>query len=239
MGGRGGRSHRSGGGGTSGRYTAASYAGVSRTAQQLGIRLNLTTFIRNQVNPLFVAQTLQSVHAVYDHFPAMKGHVKYVDAVMTSQNAYASAGGDGGLHLGLYGRYTEAQMERSWANDVRAGFHPQGSKYQSIFVHEMGHQIEAKLNAKDFGNAWAWGKTADRVVLEAAQRIDPTITSLSDPKVKRMARQISGYAVASDSRHIWKTWETLAEAVQDTYDNGARAKHLSREIWDILKRRLK
>lgn len=237
MGGRGGSSHRGSSGGN-GRYSRTTYQSLFRIASRLGIHLNIDSFVRHQINPLFVHQTLSSVANVYQHFPAMKGHVRYVDANELRSNAYASAGGDGGLHLGLYGRYSEAQMEQSWNYAVRSGFHPKGSKYQSIFVHEMGHQMEAALNQKDFGNAWAWGRTADKIVLEAARSIDSSITSLADPKVKRMASKISGYAVSPDAGHIWKTWETLAEAVQDAYDNGSNATPLSREIWKILKRRL-
>lgn len=237
MGGRGGSSHRATGA-TGGRYDRTAYQALSRTASQLGIHLNVDSFVRYQINPLFVHQTLSNVASVYQHFPAMKGHVSYVDANELRSNAYASAGGDGGLHLGLYGRYSEAEMERSWNYAVRSGFHPKGSKYQSIFVHEMGHQMEAALNQKDYGNAWAWGRTADKVVLEAARNIDSSIRSLTDPKVKRMASQISGYAVSPEAGRKWKTWETLAEAVQDAYDNGSGAMPLSQEIWKILKRRL-
>ena len=103
----------------------------------------------------------------------------------------------------------------------------------------MGHQIEAYLNARNYGNAWSWGKTSSEIVLRAARKIDPTITGLRDPKVYALASDISRYAVSrgSHGQYPWQVWETLAEAVQDFSSNDMNAKPLSIAIWEELKRR--
>lgn len=205
----------------------------------MGISLDIASFVRYSINPMYISQTLQSVQVIYNNFPAMVGRVRYIDANETNSNAYASAGGDGGLHLGLYGRWSEERLQRQWASDVRGGFHPQGAKASSIFVHEMGHQIEAYLNRRDYGNAWDWGKSSSSIVVAAAKKVDSSITGLSDPKLYKLASAISGYAVSKKNRkeYPWAVWETLAEAVQDVGDNGAAAKPLSTAIWNELKRR--
>ena len=172
MGGRGGRSHGGGGGGQQTSY--AQYAAVNRLAQSMGIHLNLNSLGQNNINPMYIQETLQSVQFIYTHFPVMAGRVQYIDANVGSSNAYASAGGDGGLHMGLYGRMTPQALARQWAWDVRTGFHPQGTQASGIFVHEMGHQVEAYLNRRDYGDAWAWGRSSSDIVLQAAKRIDPS-----------------------------------------------------------------
>ena len=158
MGGRDGRSHGGGGGGQQTSY--AQYAAVNRLAQSRGIHLNLNSLGQNNINPMYIHETLQSVQFIYTHFPVMAGRVQYIDANVGSSNAYASAGGDGGLHMGLYGRITPQALARQWALDVRSGYHPQGTQASGIFVHEMGHQMEAYLNRRDYGDAWAWGRSS-------------------------------------------------------------------------------
>lgn len=237
MGGRGGRSHGGGGGGQQSGY--AQFAAVNRLAQQMGIYLNLNSLSQNNINPMYVDETLRGVQYIYTHFPVMAGRVQYIDANVGSANAYASAGGDGGLHMGLYGRMTPQELARQWSWDVRSGFHPQGTQPSDIFVHEMGHQIEAYLNQRDYNNAWSWGKSSSDIVLQAAKRIDPSITDLNDPKVYQMASDISRYAVdrRNTGRYPWAVWETVAEAVQDYSSNNTNAKPLSVAIWEELKRR--
>ena len=237
MGGRGGRSHGGGGGGQQTSY--AQYAAVNRLAQSMGIYLNLNSLGQNSINPMYIQETLQSVQFIYTHFPVMAGRVQYIDANVGSSNAYASAGGDGGLHMGLYGRMTPQALARQWAWDVRSGFHPQGTQASGIFVHEMGHQVEAYLNRRDYGDAWAWGRSSSDIVLQAAKRIDSSITDLNDPKVYQMASDISRYAVdrRDPGNYPWAVWETVAEAVQDYGTNNVNAKPLSVAIWEELKRR--
>lgn len=236
MGGRGGRSH---GGGSRTAPQSSRYDAVERLARQMGIYLNVGSLQRDNINPIYVNETLNSIQYIYTHFPIMTGRVQYIDAETGSSRAYASAGGDGGLHMGLYGRLSERDLQRQWEWDVRSGFHPQGTKPSGIFIHEMGHQIEAYLNARNYGNAWSWGKTSSEIVLRAARKIDPTITGLRDPKVYALASDISRYAVSrgSHGQYPWQVWETLAEAVQDFSSNDMNAKPLSIAIWEELKRR--
>lgn len=236
MGGRGGASRTGTGGNQTTQYNAA-----SAFARSLGITLNLQSFASANINPKYVMETLNAVKGIYDEFPVMKGKVSYIDANETSSRALASAGGDGGLHMGLYGRYSEAELQRSWQNCLDTYFHPQGTTSAGIFIHEMGHQMESYLNKRDYYNPWAWGSSADKIVLEAAQRINPSITTIHSTEVYHLARDISGYAVDrySSRRMTWSTWETIAEAVDDYYENRERAKPLSKEIWSILKREVR
>lgn len=240
MGGRGGSSHLAGHSGGGGTLQAASYNGVQQVAQRMGIRLDIVSFLSYRIDPIYISQTLQSVQLIYRNFPAMAGHVRYIDAEETRSSVYASAGGDGGLHLGLYGRWSSQQLKASWDRSLRTHFHPQGATSAHIFVHEMGHQMEAYLNKRDYGDAWDWGKSSSRIVIAAAKEVDSSITGLDDPKLYRLAADISGYAVYKNGvyGYPWAVWETLAEAVQDVGDNGASAKPLSTAIWNELKRRM-
>lgn len=235
MGSRGGRSHA--GGGTQAR----GYRSASLLARSLGIRLDMASLTAGGINPRYVNETLHAVQGIYAEFPVMRGHVKYLDAETRSSRAYASAGGDGGLHMGLYGRWSESRLESQWRSDVASGWHPQGTTTAGIFVHEMGHQMEAYLNQRDYNAPWAWGKTSGRVVLEAAKKVDPTITSLNTNEAYQLAYGISHYAGSDRNSRTnnWAVWETLAEAVDDYYENRENAKPLSREIWTILKKELR
>lgn len=71
MGGRGGRSHGSGGGGQQTSY--AQYAAVNSLAQSMGIHLNLNSLGQNNINPMYIHETLQGVQFIYTHFPVMSG----------------------------------------------------------------------------------------------------------------------------------------------------------------------
>lgn len=109
MGGRGGRSH-AGGGGLSNDQVAR-YVALDRMANQMGIHLRIDSLLNSNVHPRYVRETLNSVRLIYTQFPVMQGWVKYIDAEAGSARAYASAGGDGGLHMGLYGRMSQRELQ--------------------------------------------------------------------------------------------------------------------------------
>ena len=240
MGGRGGASHIAAGGGNA-NTDAGPFKSADRIAKRMGITLNIADLKLGQIQPKYVVETLNAVKAVYKAFPAMKGRVKYIDANVSNPDAYASAGGDGGLHMGLYGRWSQERLDLQWAHDIAVKWHPAGTTAASIFVHEMGHQIESYLNARDYRDEWAWGKSADKIVFEAVKKLDSTIEKLRSPEAYAYAKSISDYAAYkyNEATGHWATWETLAEATADYYCNGEKANPLSQEIWKILQREMK
>lgn len=127
-----------------------------------------------------------------------------------------------------------------YQESVRTGYHPEGTTWENIVDHEMGHVITMGiLQRVHGGNAAAaradWNDSSNRstmgsIVNQAVKQIRDNYQQYgysSRPSVSELKRDISGYA--TKNHH-----ETIAEAFADRSANGNKAKPLSREIYKIL-----
>jgi hypothetical protein len=114
-------------------------------------------------------------------------------------------------------------------------FHPKGNSPFTSGAHEAGHILERFLVDQGGGTVKDWGACTfcDDVVKEATDAIRARQKELGlRPTSKAsLISNVSGYATFNGS-------ECLAEAVADYIQNGDQARALSKEIWQVLKRRI-
>lgn len=138
-----------------------------------------------------------------------------------------------------------ATLKSKYENDVKAGFHPQGTSWKDVIAHEYGHHLEQALIDKEIAargetglmaaslssRMWNRHDAAKRVIDEAYNNYKASL-----PKGTKIGKTAAYKAVseyASENRA-----ETLAECVADYRANGSKANGLSIEVWKILKREL-
>lgn len=137
---------------------------------------------------------------------------------------------------------TEDGLSRTYDNNTRIGFHPEGTKKGDIATHEAGHILERALidkyvyqtnsTAARMQASYDWNKCtyASKVVSEACRAAKKTPAG-KGKKNADLIRDVSKYATKNRS-------ETLAECVADYAANGTGAKPLSVAVWNVLKREL-
>lgn len=189
-----------------------------------------------------VARNLSdAVEGMLAEFPGIGGADLRLTATLKGNNAYAGTTVEGVimLHPGIFS--SEGNAVAAYREDLDAGFHPRGTAYQSIIVHEMGHQIEAAILRKRYPGtdrkaqqarsaAWRQGTAASELVSRALDRVAPGWQQNRKLAADQVAR-ISKYATSDVS-------ETVAEAISDYYSNRRNASPLSKEIWRLAKREL-
>ena len=170
-----------------------------------------------------------------NEFPGLEDQI--VRFGNTEKNAYASMSSNGHLSLNPDELKSLEAARKTYARDVKSGFHPAGTDVQHIITHELGHALEAMILKKtyqpgtpEFSNAWRECTVASEIVTAAANKAvsgyDKNPSKLRDAIIG-----ISRYAAHDSS-------ETMAEAVSDYRANGSKAKPLSRAIWAEIKNRL-
>ena len=176
-----------------------------------------------------------------NEFPELRELPLHLEATLTGREAYAGATVDGGILLQPDRMRTTESTKALYDKDLSGGYHPEGTTYSNISVHEMGHQIEATLLHRQIpGNsnaarekrleAWRTSRVAEGIISKALDRAMPEWRKNSRLAASAI-RSISGYAAVNAS-------ETMAEAISDVFSNRQRAKPLSRAIWNVAKEEL-
>ncbi len=141
-------------------------------------------------------------------------------------NSYAAAG----QHELFMSRKLLGNLEslkKMYEEDTRGGFHPNGTTYENIMTHEVGHLITFEL-ARKVGKPFK--QFSEEVVSKALSRaVAQEGGGWAGPSdYFRLAGAISDYAKKNPG-------ETIAEAYADYRANGANASHLSKQIMKVLK----
>ncbi|MBR1707679.1 MAG: hypothetical protein IJ719_02470 [Clostridia bacterium] len=176
-----------------------------------------------------------------NEFPDLRELPLHLEATLTGRDAYAGATVDGGILLQPDRMRTSEAARAAYDRDLSRGYHPAGTSYMNISVHEMGHQIEAALLHRRIPGtteaaresrleAWRASQVAEGIVSKALDRAMPEWRRNSRLAAGAI-RGISGYAATNAS-------ETMAEAISDVFSNRHRAKPLSRAIWNVAKEEL-
>lgn len=149
--------------------------------------------------------------------------------------AYAFASNDG-VYINKNKFQNSEQIERSYASDVKSGFHPKGTTAGDIVVHEYGHVAETMLNRKYPVGSTFMGVTvtsrnsASNIMAQKAVKSANTATGKKQG-INAWANSVSRYANKNRS-------EFIAEAFSDWYANGKKANKVSQEIVKVFKKEL-
>lgn len=184
---------------------------------------------------------------VYDRYPELKGFVrKFESGAMKNTYAYFKYGYDkNGNVLTLKTSSTlmdtVEKAKHHYDKDISKGFHPKGTTYNDIIVHEMGHAIDAYITAKRAGitniKHDKISKEEMKILYQSYSSspastdiINQAFNNLGIAEIKDKAatiKNLSRYALQSRK-------ETLAEAFADAMANGDNAQPLSKEILKLI-----
>ena len=130
-------------------------------------------------------------------------------------------------------------LDTLYASTVSSGFHPAGTTWKDIDVHELGHvavhSVGQKMytDPKEFQRRWNNGTLPARIVHEAYQEIQSAPNSYGFrnriPSEAELRSAISRYATKNFH-------ETIAEAWTDYHANKNGSKALSRAIMEVMNR---
>lgn len=130
-------------------------------------------------------------------------------------------------------------LDTLYASTVASGYHPAGTTWKDIDVHEMGHMAVRAIGEKLYSDKtqlmrdWKNGKLPARLVHEAYAEIQSAPNSYGFrgkiPTERALRGAICRYAL--QNYH-----ETVAEAWADYHANGNASKALSRAIVAIMQK---
>lgn len=181
-----------------------------------------------------LSDILNNMERVYDDFPQIKGKIKKIKAIehtnggMNIQpdlkdNKYIIE-----INKNFFGN--KKLVEKQYQEDVKNRFHPKGTKYEDLGIHELGHSVTFEIIKNKYRNRdniikdWNKDITAKQIVNKAFTNL-----GVDDKLTKTMLRNnISIYAKTKYS-------ETIGEAFADYYANKEKANILSKEIIKVMK----
>ncbi len=177
---------------------------------------------------------LENMQRVYKDFPQIKGKIKKLQSIEhpnggmniepdLKDNKYI-------MQINKKFFSNEKTAKKQYNKDLKAGFHPKGTTYKDMGIHELGHSVTFEIiknkykNRNDMTNDWNKNITAKKIVEKAFSNL-----KISDKLTQDMLRNnISNYATLNYE-------ETIGEAFADYYANKNNAKILSREIVKVMK----
>lgn len=141
---------------------------------------------------------------LFTKFPMLKGKLNSISGKTLSGFTYAQCHiglGHGGVEFNTTYFKDIAKVEKSFAGDLKAGFHPAGTTWQGIIIHEFGHAVDDYLTNTEHiagtqKNGWKpkW--------VSAAMR--PVVMRSCGLKIADIKSAVSGYATKDH-------WEWFAE----------------------------
>ena len=128
-------------------------------------------------------------------------------------------------------------LAKTYAADVRSGFHPKNTGMTDVFVHEAAHHLDAILGQRN------GLKITDKKMLMSSTIVPEAIRNLKKAGVKgntyEIQKALSRYGADHYKSHTGDNYaETFAEAIADYNRNKSKANVLSREIYKVMQKYL-
>lgn len=186
------------------------------------------------IDKFVLENILENMQKVYKDFPQIKGKIKRLQSIEhpnggmniepdLKDNKYI-------MQINKKFFNNEKIAEKQYGKDLKLGFHPKGTTYKDMGIHELGHSVIFEIiknkykNKNDIANDWNKNITAKEIVKKAFANL-----SISDKLTQDMLRNnISNYATSNYG-------ETIGEAFADYYANKSNSRILSKEIIKVMK----
>ena len=180
-------------------------------------------------------QTYDSIREMRQQYPEWMQGLKNISDY-TDNNSFAATNGTTMAINTAYFGNTQG-LDTLYQSTVSSGFHPAGTTWKDINVHELGHVAVHAIGQKmysdpaEFRRRWTNGTLPARIVHEAYQEIKSAPTSYGFRNKIPSERELR----AAVSRYATKNFhETIAEAWTDYHANGSGSKALSRAILAVM-----
>lgn len=141
--------------------------------------------------------------------------------------------GEMGLNTDYF-KYDSSHVEKTYANDVKSGFHPKGTSYKDVMVHEAAHRLDGVISQKMWDAGGPRTASSTQIVREAINNIKAQRGGKG--RALDIQKSLSGYGARYYSSHTGDSYvETFAEAIADYHANGKNANPLSKQIVNITR----
>lgn len=171
---------------------------------------------------------------VYEDFPQIKGKIKKLQSILHSNGGMSIEPDlkDNKYIIQINKKFfkDEKIAQVKYEKDLKLRFHPKGTTYKDMGIHELGHSVTFEIiknkynNKNDMVNDWNKHITAKQIVNQAFTNLE-----VNDKLTQDILRNsISKYAMSNYE-------ETIGEAFADYYANKAKSKTISKEIIKVMK----
>lgn len=131
---------------------------------------------------------------VFDRYPQLKGIFSGIKSFNLGSGTYADcnlATGQIRVSNTMYRRLQE--LERSYARDIRANWHPAGTDWAAILTHEIGHAIDGYITQHSEGGLFFhdWHRNSSELQAKIADKLHVGTSSAE------IARQLSRYGATN------------------------------------------
>lgn len=206
----------------------------NKTEKQIEKEYSIDKVRMKGIDKKVLSNILTNMEKVYDDFPQVKGQIKEIQSI---KHPYGGLNITPDLEDNKYimqinrNKFNDEKIAtKEYSKDLKAGFHPMGTTYKDMGIHELGHSIVYRIiknkysNPKSIANDWNKNITSKEIVEKAFKNL-----GINDKMAKDILRkQISNYAISDYG-------ETIGEAFADYYANGNISKSLSKEIIKVMK----
>ena len=206
----------------------------NKTEKQIERKYNINKVRMKGVDKKLLNNILTNMNKVYNDFPQVKGQIKEIQSISHPYgglNITPDIKDDKYIMQINRNKFNDEKMtEKEYNRDLKSGFHPKGTTYKDMGIHELGHCVTYKIirnkysTPKQIANDWNKNITSKEIVEKSFKNL-----GISDKLTKDILRkQISNYTSIYYG-------ETIGEAFADYYSNGKNSKSLSKEIIKVMK----
>lgn len=140
------------------------------------------------------AKSIYATHEkLFSKFPQLKGKLNSIGSMKLGRMTYAQCSfglGRGGITVNTLHYSNAAKLAESYMDDLRSGFHPKGTTYHSIVMHELGHAIDDYLTYTEMASGLVSGWKPKIVSAD----IRPKVMKACGMKISDIKSAVSGYA---------------------------------------------
>lgn len=197
-------------------------------------KYNINKVRMNGINKDVLNNILSNMQEVYKDFPQIKGKIKQLESI-----EHPSGGmnikpdlKDNKYIMQINKKFfsDEKAVQKQYEKDLEIGFHPKGTTYKDMGIHELGHSATFEIiktkykDKKAISFDWNNNITAKEIVKKAFNNL-----GINDKITQDILRNnISNYAISNYS-------ETIGESFADYYANKEKANIVSKEIIKVMK----
>ena len=206
----------------------------NKTEKNIENKYNINKVRMKGIDKKVLNNILSNMDKVYEDFPQVKGKIKEIQSIT---HPYGGLNITPDLEDDRYviqinrNKFSDEKIViEEYNKDLKAGFHPKGTTYKDMGIHELGHSVTYEIirnkynTKKQIANDWNNDITAKQILNKAFTNL-----GINDKFNKNILRNnISKYARTKYS-------ETIGEAFADYYANKEKSSVLSREIIKVMK----
>ncbi len=177
------------------------------------------------------AKSIYATHEkLFSKFPQLKGKLNSIGGMKLGRMTYAQCSfglGHGGITVNTLHYSNAAKLAESYMDDLSSGFHPKGTTYHSIVMHELGHAIDDYLTYTEMAS----GLVSSWKPKIVSADLRPKVMKACGMKISDIKSAVSGYAT-KDSLEWFA--ECFAEYM-DSENPRTVAVEFGRQLEKILK----